>query len=116
MSSVQDEAEFGLDEDANDADSEYGSQSLEKDLENGDNARSPVPKDVESLGKVAHDNNLADSVVNGMSLNSHLEYKQDEEDAVDQGSRLALRAAYEKPSSADGSLSTPDDTPSVQVR
>lgn len=117
MSTVQDETETGLEADIEDASSEHESQSLEKSLENGDNAASLVPSNAEVLRDVAHGASFADKqAVNGTSYEGHLSYQQDEEDTSNGDLEPVLDTATEKPSSADGSLSTPDDPPSIQVR
>lgn len=117
MSTVQDGTEIGLEADIEDASSEHESQSLEKSLENGDNAASLVPSNAEVLRDVAHGDNFADrQPVNGTSYEGQLGYQQKEEEALNGDLEPGFGTANEKPSSADGSLSTPDDTPSIQVR
>ena len=117
MSTVQDETEIGLEEDIEDANSEHETPSLETSLENGDRATGPVSSIAEIPGEVAHGNSFADSLaVNGTDDEGTIKYQQDEEDALDEDSGPVFGTANEKPSSADGSLSTPDDTPSIQVR
>lgn len=117
MSSVQDETETGLKEDVEDARSEHASRVLEKSLEKGDSGTSPVPSIAEIPGDVAHGNSFADSQAgNQTSPGGELKPQKDEEDAIYEDSGPVPGKANEKPSSADGSLSTPDDTPSIQVR
>lgn len=117
MSTVQDETEIGLEEDIEDASSEHEAQSLEKSLENGDNATSLVPNNAEVPGEVAHSNSFADSqAVNGASCGGHLQYQKEEEVALDEELGPVPGTAIERPSSADGSLSIPDDPPSIHVR
>lgn len=117
MSTVQDETEIGLEADIEDVGSEHESQSLEKSLENGDNAATLVPSNAEALQDVAHGDSFADrQAVDGTSYEGHLSYQREEEEVLNEDLEPVLDTANEKPSSADGSLSTPDDTPSIQVR
>lgn len=56
------------------------------------------------------------SKVNGAALPGYQGIKQDDDQLADESSELVLRPGTGRPSSADGSPSTPDDPPSLQVR
>lgn len=111
MSAAKDEAENGR----LDFESEEGDAG-EKDLEEGENDQAeeddvPPPR----LGQLNGDDESESTAVNNNSLRHNGEHM--EELASDQqGSIQATRPELGRPSSADGSLSIPDDTPSVQVR
>ena len=111
MSAAKDEAENGQ----LDFESEEGDTG-EKDLEEDENhqaeeddilpLRSRQPNgDEESETTAANDNSLR-----------HNGEKRGESAGGVHGSMQATRPGLGRPSSADGSLSIPDDTPSVQVR
>lgn len=53
---------------------------------------------------------------NGTAFSGYRRIQQDNDQLGDENSELVIRPGVERPSSADGSLSPPDDTPSVQVR
>ena len=111
MSAVKDEAENGQ----LDFESEEGytaKQGLEEDEdEQADEDDAPTP----SLGQVNGDEEGKSTSVNNNSLRHNGEQMEKLASEV-QGSIQATRPELGRPSSADGSLSIPDDTPSVQVR
>lgn len=120
MSTVQDEAETGPEETSSETENdsihiqetninEYGliepatAAERQRSLgweEAGDEEREGVEESPQH-GKKAED--YENSIKSG-------------ESSTEAGGETVASKAQEKPSSADGSLSTPDDTPSVQVR
>ncbi len=57
-----------------------------------------------------------DSKSNGKVFSGYHTIEQRPDQIADGDSELVIRPGDERPSSADGSLSTPDDTPSLKVR
>lgn len=111
MSAAKDEAEKGQ----LDFESEEG-DTRENDLEEDENDQAeeddvPTPR----LGQLNGDEESESTAVTNNSLRRNGE-QMGELGSEIQGSLLATRPELGRPSSADGSLSIPDDTPSVQVR
>ena len=111
MSAAKDEAENGQLH----FESEEGDTG-ERDLEENENDQAeeeevPTPR----LGQLNGDGESESTAVNNNSLRHNGE-QMDELASEVQGSIQATRPELGRPSSADGSLSIPDDTPSVQVR
>lgn len=111
MSAAKDEAENGQ----LDFESEEGDTG-EKDLEEDENDRAeedniPTPR----LGQLNGDEESESTVVDNNGLRHNGEQMGELASEV-QGSIQATRPELGRSSSADGSLSIPDDTPSVQVR
>ena len=111
MSAAKDEAENGrLDFESEDGD------AGEKDLEEGENDQAEeddVPP--QRSGQLNGDEESENTAVNDNSLRHNGE-KEGASARETQGSIQATRPELGRPSSADGSLSIPDDTPSIQVR
>ena len=106
MSTVQDEAELGPAQSTSDEESEdereFDNNELEVVLTSPDQT-------VKSPGKVDTDDNILE--VPGARLQGDQTCDLDTQVKLKSTSSLALA----RPSSADGSLSIPDDTPSIQV-
>ncbi len=110
MSAAKDEAENGqLDFESEEGDT--GQKDLEED-ENQQVEEDDVPPP--RLGQLNGDDESESTVVNNTNLRHNGEHME-ELASDEQGSIQATRPALGRPSSADGSLSIPDDTPSVQV-
>ena len=111
MSAAKDEAENG----------QLDSRSEEEDKREGDlvedEADQAEENDVQTrgLGHLNGDEKSKITAVNSNNLRHNGEQMADFENE-EQGSIQATRPEFGRPSSADGSLSTPDDTPSIQVR
>ena len=111
MSAAKDEAENG----------QLDSGSEEEDKREGDlvedEADQAAENDVQTrgLGHLNGDEESKIAAVNSNSLRHNgeqmAEFGNEEQDSIQ-----ATRPELGRPSSADGSLSTPDDTPSIQVR
>ena len=111
MSAAKDEAENGQPH----FESEDGGTE-ERDLEEDENDQAeerdvPTPR----LGQLNGDEESESTAVSDNSLRHNGEQVGESAGKV-QGSTQATRPELGRPSSADGSLSIPDDTPSVQVR
>ncbi len=111
MSAAKDEADNGpLDFESEEGDT--GEKDLEEDgsdqVEEDD---VPTPR----LGQFNGDEESESTAVNNNSLRHNGERIAESANKV-QDSIQATRPELGRPSSADGSLSIPDDTPSVQVR
>ena len=110
MSSAQDEADNGhadLTED-------------EKDEEEGKNENVEEDNDeIASFGELQepgeHEDEEESLIRNGATLRNSGSQVIDTREEGSENSDLPSRPALERPSSADGSLSIPDDTPSIQV-
>ena len=111
MSAAKDEAENG----------QLDSGSEEEDKREGDlvedEADQAAENDVQTRG-LGHLNGDEESKIAAVNSNSlrHNGEQMAEFGNEEQGSIQATRPELGRPSSADGSLSTPDDTPSIQVR
>ena len=111
MSAAKDEAENGqLDFESEEGDT--GEENLEED-ENHQAEEDDVPplRSRQLNGDEEGENTIANDT--GLRYNGEKGGKSASEV---QGSMQATRLELGRPSSADGSLSIPDDTPSVQVR
>lgn len=121
MSTVQDEADIGLGKAETEPTNDEGPAVVE-DVEriksrNGTEQPSTI---VEILQIVRQDEaEEEDSGQNGASFGSYgrlvPEDGEEEEASIRNNEEVLASPARERPSSADGSLSTPDDTPSIQV-
>ena len=121
MSAVQDEAEIGPVETSSDNDHDSitvkesnihhnGLSETEENVERQRSLRWGEAEDEEQEG--VDEGSIPDGDITGDCEES---IKSDEGSIKSSGQAAASKAP-EKPSSADGSLSTPDDTPSIQVR
>ena len=111
MSAAKDEAEDGQFDSGSD-----GDDKREEDLgeDEGDQAEgNDVP--TRRLGQLNGDEKSKSTAVNNNSIRHNGEEMADL-GSEEQGLIQATRPDLGRPSSADGSLSIPDDTPSIQVR
>ena len=111
MSAAKDEAENGQLDSGSDEEDKREEDFVE------DEADQAEENDVQirGLGHLNGDEKSESTAVNNNSLRHNGE-QMAEFGSEEQGSIQATRPKLGRPSSADGSLSTPDDTPSIQVR
>lgn len=76
-------------------------------------ARKSGQKKVERVEELQGEQTRVESII--ATFRGYQKTDQDTDDSEDQEWEPALRPVPERPLSANGSLSTPDDTPSVQV-
>ena len=113
MSTVQDKADEGPEE----------TISGSEDLSDGGGARHKsrtraqgLEEDVTTLPEVQLNKLEVQSArTNGTLLGGYKNTDQNDEASFNNGAELLNSLEEQRPSSADGSLSTPDDTPSLQV-
>ena len=111
MSAAKQEAENGQ------LDSGSGEEDKKEEDLVEDKADQAEENDVQTrgLGQLNGVEKSKSTAVNNNSLRRNGE-QMAELESEEQGSIQATRPELGRPSSADGSLSTPDDTPSIQVR
>ena len=114
MSTAPDEAEDGPEESISRSESGDESESQEEAGEYENSLPSEIATSVlqETEDNATEANILATAATTFERLQRQ---RAEDEDSLDDGSNLASRPGLERPSSADGSLSTPDDSPSIQV-
>lgn len=111
MSAAKDEAENGQ----LDSGSEEEDQREEDLVEDEADQAEENDVQIRGLGQLNGDEKSKRTAVNDNSLQRNGE-QMAELGSEEQGAIQATRPELGRPSSADGSLSTPDDTPSIQVR
>ncbi len=110
MSSVQDEANNGHAQ-------MTGDEGNEEEEANNENVVSENDE-IASFGTLEEPDELEQEeslIPNGATLDDSVNENREIRGEGSEGSQLPSRRALERPSSADGSLSIPDDTPSIQV-
>ena len=111
MSSAQDEADDGQDDLINNGESHIARAAGPDEDSDVDERHSGTLQEADPSG--GEEERLPAS---GMSFRGYGKYSQEEQESATEASALDSRPVPARPSSADGSLSTPDDTPSIQVR
>ncbi|KAI4200077.1 MAG: hypothetical protein LQ350_004216 [Teloschistes chrysophthalmus] len=107
MSAATDEADLGPELHTSDIESDQDDQEVLKQQ----GFRRNVTNN--GMGEAAEEEETASSTIR--NLNGYDAF-QEQDDELDSPSESTPPAIVERPSSADGSLSIPDDTPSIQVR
>lgn len=119
MSTVQDEADIGLGEPDTEPSNDEHSTAEDAARPRSRNGTQLPSSIVEVLRSVRQDDLKEEQISqNGASFGSYgrLVHEDEEDETSIQNKEDVLASpAKERPSSADGSLSTPDDTPSIQV-
>jgi hypothetical protein len=116
MSTVPDEADRGPEETKSEFDSDIESVQKSSARDGGDGGAEEPPKISDILEEVRHEAEEDNAVrPNGRVFGGYKQIGQDKAEQDGKDKEMPATPVRERPSSADGSLSTPDDTPSIQV-